>query len=209
MEERSPYRLLGVPYGSDLKTIKEAYRTLAKKYHPDASQRSYTGEKFAKITEAYKKLEDRKKREQLVNFPVNKQWEQKGFRNYRVKRDVFSIGDMLLKGTTPGMRAFAARSLGNSGKKSAYAYLKKGVFDSEKQVILSSLWAIGRLNIKQCAGLLSEVFNNNDSEVRMEVLNTVEIIQDGYTFKNIILAAMKDNDTYIRKKALRLFSNNY
>ena len=50
---RDYYIVLGVSRGADLKKIKKAYRTVVKKYHPDATHSHESGEKFREIREAY------------------------------------------------------------------------------------------------------------------------------------------------------------
>jgi len=56
------YIVLGISRGADLKKIKKAYRTVAKKYHPDISQSKECAEKFLEIREAYETLGDEAKR---------------------------------------------------------------------------------------------------------------------------------------------------
>jgi curved DNA-binding protein CbpA len=57
------YEVLGVAPNADTKEIKEAYRKLAFKYHPDRNQMSPTAnEKMMEINEAYNTLSDPKKR---------------------------------------------------------------------------------------------------------------------------------------------------
>ena len=46
----SEYAVLGLPIGADVAAIKKAYRTLAKKYHPDVGGNA---EQFKRINEAY------------------------------------------------------------------------------------------------------------------------------------------------------------
>jgi len=59
------YKLLEVDPGASLAEIKKAYRTLAKKYHPDINPGSTSSEeRFKIITEAYKILTDNEKRAQ-------------------------------------------------------------------------------------------------------------------------------------------------
>ena len=59
----SPYDLLGVERGADLDEIKRAYRTLAKKLHPDVNAGDEAAaELFKRITAAYNLLADRRKR---------------------------------------------------------------------------------------------------------------------------------------------------
>jgi DnaJ-class molecular chaperone len=56
------YIVLGVSRGADLKRIKKAYRTVAKKYHPDATRSNESSKKFREISEAYETLSDEVKR---------------------------------------------------------------------------------------------------------------------------------------------------
>jgi molecular chaperone DnaJ len=60
---RDYYIVLGVSRGADLKRIKKAYRTVVKKYHPDASRTQESAEKFREIREAYETLSNAVKRE--------------------------------------------------------------------------------------------------------------------------------------------------
>lgn len=56
------YQVLSIPNNADSQTIKEAYRKLAKKYHPDVSKG--TDELFKAIGEAYEVLRDDKVRKE-------------------------------------------------------------------------------------------------------------------------------------------------
>jgi curved DNA-binding protein CbpA len=59
------YAILNIPYTSDAEAIKAAYRTLAKKYHPDVNTldtKANDGNKFREISEAYAILSVRETR---------------------------------------------------------------------------------------------------------------------------------------------------
>jgi DnaJ-class molecular chaperone len=60
VEYRDYYKILGVDRKADDKTIKSAYRKLARKYHPDVNKGK--DEKFKEISEAYEVLSDPEKR---------------------------------------------------------------------------------------------------------------------------------------------------
>ncbi|HKB80288.1 MAG TPA: DnaJ C-terminal domain-containing protein [Thermoanaerobaculia bacterium] len=65
MAEKDYYEILGVKKGAPEAEIKKAYRTLAKKYHPDRNKGNKEAEnKFKEISEAYAVLSDKEKREQ-------------------------------------------------------------------------------------------------------------------------------------------------
>jgi molecular chaperone DnaJ len=67
--KRDFYEVLGVPRGSSEDQIKQAYRTLAKKYHPDANPGDKTAEdKFKEVNEAYEVLRDARKRQAYDQF---------------------------------------------------------------------------------------------------------------------------------------------
>ena len=62
VEFKDYYRILGVERSADEKTIKSAYRKLARKHHPDVAKGKDDGERFREITEAYEVLSDPEKR---------------------------------------------------------------------------------------------------------------------------------------------------
>lgn len=69
MAKKDYYAILGVSRNADEKEIKQAYRKLAKKYHPDTNAGNKDAEqKFKEITEAYDVLGDPEKRKQYDQF---------------------------------------------------------------------------------------------------------------------------------------------
>jgi DnaJ-class molecular chaperone len=59
------YEILGVGKNASKKEIRDAYRKLARKYHPDANEGDKkTEEKFKEISQAYEVLKDDKKRQE-------------------------------------------------------------------------------------------------------------------------------------------------
>jgi len=62
-KQRDYYEVLGVARDADAKTIKNAFRKLALKYHPDKNKAPDAEERFKEIAEAYAILSDPRKRE--------------------------------------------------------------------------------------------------------------------------------------------------
>ena len=61
-----PYKILGVSKGATEKDVKSAYRTLAKKLHPDYNKDNPdAAERFSEVTQAYDLLSDKDKRAQF------------------------------------------------------------------------------------------------------------------------------------------------
>lgn len=58
MAKRDYYEVLGLKKGASEDEIKKAYRSLAKKYHPDINKEPGAEEKFKEINEAYDTLSD-------------------------------------------------------------------------------------------------------------------------------------------------------
>jgi molecular chaperone DnaJ len=56
--QRDYYQVLGVPRDADAKAIKNAFRRLARRYHPDTSSEPDAAESFTEIAEAYGVLSD-------------------------------------------------------------------------------------------------------------------------------------------------------
>jgi len=71
------YKILGVERGASEKEIKQAYRRLARKYHPDVNPGDKSAEeKFKDMSEAYEVLSDREKRAKYDQF--GQYWQQAG-----------------------------------------------------------------------------------------------------------------------------------
>jgi len=62
VEFKDYYKILGVDRKADDKSIKSAYRRLARKHHPDVAKGKENTEKFREIAEAYEVLSDPDKR---------------------------------------------------------------------------------------------------------------------------------------------------
>ncbi|CAL61851.1 Curved DNA-binding protein [Herminiimonas arsenicoxydans] len=62
MKSKNYYQTLGVPRDATQEVIKNAYRKLARKYHPDVSRELHAELRFKEVGEAYKVLKDPEKR---------------------------------------------------------------------------------------------------------------------------------------------------
>ena len=67
-DKRDYYEVLGVDKSADEKTIKKAYRKLARKYHPDVCDEPDAEEKFKEVSEAYAVLSDNEKRQRYDQY---------------------------------------------------------------------------------------------------------------------------------------------
>jgi DnaJ-class molecular chaperone len=75
MEYKDYYQVLGVPRDADEKSIRRAYRDLARKCHPDTNRQDKSlEEKFRQINEAYQVLSNADKRTKYDQLGAN--WEQ-------------------------------------------------------------------------------------------------------------------------------------
>jgi DnaJ-class molecular chaperone len=104
------YEVLGVPRTATADEIKKAYRTLARKYHPDVNPDDPTAEdKFKELNEAYEVLSDPEKRKRYdelgsgwqpgADFTPPPGWES-------MRTDFGDAGDRFGRGRTGGFSDF-------------------------------------------------------------------------------------------------------
>src|SRR5881394_4462896 len=62
MKYKDYYKILGVERTAAEEQVKKAYRSLARKYHPDVSKEPNAKERFQEVSEAYETLRDKEKR---------------------------------------------------------------------------------------------------------------------------------------------------
>jgi len=67
-DKRDYYEVLGVEKSASERDLKNAFRSLARKYHPDRSSEENAEDKFKEIQEAYAVLSDAEKRAQIRSF---------------------------------------------------------------------------------------------------------------------------------------------
>jgi Ca-activated chloride channel family protein len=68
--DRDYYAILGIPSDADERSIKTAYRQLARRYHPDTSTDQDAVERFRRVQEAYELLIDSQQREAYDHWRV-------------------------------------------------------------------------------------------------------------------------------------------
>ena len=68
------YQVLGLTRGADEKEIKQAYRKLALKFHPDKNAAEDAEERFKEIGEAYEVLSDEKKKAAYEESLDSERW---------------------------------------------------------------------------------------------------------------------------------------
>ena len=71
MKFKDYYKILGVERGASSEDIQKAFRTLARKYHPDVNKGKESEERFKELNEAYEVLKDPAKRERYDALGAN------------------------------------------------------------------------------------------------------------------------------------------
>lgn len=111
------YQILGVERTATLAEIKQAYRKLAHKYHPDVSKSADTEEKFKEVAEAYATLKDPEKRAEYdklgrhqagEDFVPPRDWEQQ-FHQSGAAFDDVDLADIFASFNASRQQAHARR----------------------------------------------------------------------------------------------------
>jgi molecular chaperone DnaJ len=111
-DKRDYYEVLGLDKSADESSIKKAYRTLAKKYHPDMNPGNVEAEqKFKEVNEAYSVLSDPDKKAKYDQFG-HAAFEQGGggYGGYGGFSDFGDIGDIFSSFFGGGFGGFGGSS---------------------------------------------------------------------------------------------------
>ncbi|MBQ6661580.1 MAG: molecular chaperone DnaJ [Lachnospiraceae bacterium] len=141
--KRDYYEVLGVSKTATDDEIKKAYRSLAKKYHPDVNPGDKEAEaKFKEASEAYSVLSDSEKRAQYDRFG-HAAFEQGGGGGYDFTGDfsdifdMFGFGDMFGGGRRSSARGGNAPRNGASVRATIRITFQEAVFGCEKELELN------------------------------------------------------------------------
>jgi len=95
-EKKDYYDILGLKKGAGTDEVKQAYKRLAKKYHPDISKEENAEEKFKEILEAYQVLSDPQKKKSYDQFGHAFEGFQgfQGFRGFGARNFEFDFSDV-------------------------------------------------------------------------------------------------------------------
>ncbi len=117
--------------------------------------------------------------------------------------DIRRLGTTLLVSREASQRVVAARSLGERGFVSAYAYLRHALWDPAETVRASAVEAIGALAVGQSAGELAALYAWSGPRLRRAVLRAVHRIGYRSAFDGILALAKDDPDARVRGLAAR------
>ena len=134
---RNPYNVLGVSKSADEREIKKAFRSLAKKYHPDQNADNPNAkEKFAEINRAYEVIGEKDKRAQFDRGEIDADG------NPRFQ-DFGGFGGTQTKGFRPGGFGFRQSTRTNQGT---------GVFDDFFSEIMNEFGSTKQTMHRQGSG---------------------------------------------------------
>ena len=113
MEYKDYYKILGVEKTSSQDEVKNAFRKLAMKYHPDKTKGDKAAEeKFKEVNEAYEVLRDPEKRKKYDTMGSNwRQYEQAGG-----QQGGFDWSQFYDQGAGGGQRSYSFESGGNDSE---------------------------------------------------------------------------------------------
>jgi molecular chaperone DnaJ len=139
------YSVLGISRNASAEEIKKAYKTLAKKYHPDISKEKDAEHKFKEVSEAYSVLSDPEKKKNYDNYGdayknfegYNQQGFGQGFGMDFDFEDIFNSFGFSNFGDIFGQRGRGQRNKDNGGniKVNISLTFEEAAFGTEKEIV--------------------------------------------------------------------------
>lgn len=132
---RDYYEILGVPKTASQEEIKQAFRKLARQYHPDVNKDADAEDKFKEINEAYSVVSDAEKRARYDRFGKSGLGDMGGAQDFNVHfedifEELFGFG---MGGSRGGSRRNAARR-GRDLQMATTLTFEEAIFGCEKEI---------------------------------------------------------------------------
>ena len=146
--KRDYYEVLGVQRGAAPDEIKKAYRSLARKFHPDVNREEGAEAKFKEINEAYEVLSDEQKRAMYDRFGHSGPGAGMGGAGY----DPFGSGDPFSTifdaffGGQPGARGGRGALRGADLRYTMSLTFEEAIFGTEKEIEFRRMDTCGSCN---------------------------------------------------------------
>ncbi len=190
------YLTLGLEPGSPSAEIRRAYRNLSLRLHPDASGDPGTATRFDMVSKAYATLSGKEQGSVALRPRALLETGQD---------DIFTLGSDLVYDPDPIRRHSAATRLGLSGKRSAWVFLRKGLYDAEPSVVQACIRAAAVLCLAQGSGEIANAYQRAGSALRDAILEVAQVTKDGL-FKATLQTAAYDSDSRRRTLAYGLLA---
>ncbi len=202
---REPWVVLRVPSDADEETIRRAYRRLVKEYHPDLSkdtrQAARNSRKLEEVMEAYQNLLRRQGRDHPASTP------RTAVRRHTVDPERWArYGELLISGKNPGIRAMAAKTLGELGRRSAFGYLRQAFQDPDERVVCEAVRSVGRIRVRQARNELTALFPQSSPAVKHAILDCIEELGALEEYGAVFQFALRDLNEGVRARGLRLLA---
>jgi hypothetical protein len=222
---RDPWVVLCVPSDADEETIRRAYRRLVKEYHPDLSKNTReaarNSRKLEEVMEAYQSL--LKRRLQSGPAPERTRHEatrpttraprnqastpRNGSRRHTADPERWArYGELLISGGNPTVRAMAAKTLGDLGRRSAFGYLRQAFQDPDDRVVCEAVRSVGRIRVRQARSELTALFPKSAPAVKHAILDCIENLGTLDEYGAVFQFALRDWDESVRARGLRLLA---
>lgn len=164
--ETELWATLGLEPGAPSVDLRSAYRQLAKRLHPDASKDPATARRFDRVVKAYKTLSIRELPSSSLAATGKARSEASGASG---PEDIFALGGVLAEARDPEARVRAATRLGLSGRRSAWVFLRKSLFDADERVAAASVRAVAVLGVRQAGPELASLYARASRSLRAEI----------------------------------------
>ncbi|MCX7025566.1 MAG: J domain-containing protein [Spirochaetes bacterium] len=178
------FSVLGLDESAGLGDLRAAYRSLVKRYHPDSSRDPSTAFRFNRVVKAYKTLEVR-----VRDLPLREA--SPAIKPKPEHLDLFALGAEAIGDDDPRRRVESTKKLGLSGRRAAYVFLRKVLYDADDAVVAQAVRSIALLGIRQAEGELASLYARASGTVREAILQAARGTREE-AFRSALVYAERD-----------------